>query len=129
PGFASPLVGTVAVIEGVVVGDFQENDGDPFDTDLDGFYVQEEDADQDADPATSEGIFVFSNGPVDVTVGDGVRVLGTVTEFNGLTELTSVSDVVVCESGAPFPTATPLDLPLTDSERESAEGMLVRFPQ
>ena len=28
--------------------------------DLNGFFVQEEDADADADPLTSEGIFVFN---------------------------------------------------------------------
>jgi len=37
----------------------------------------------DADEQTSEGLFVFDNGfGVDVSVGQVVRLLGTVTEFN-----------------------------------------------
>ena len=41
-------------IEGVVVGDYQGAGQ------FGGFFVQEEDAEADADPATSEGIFVFN---------------------------------------------------------------------
>jgi uncharacterized protein len=45
-----------------------------------GFYMQ--DPDPDADPATSEGIFVFtSSAPTGVNVGDQVSVSGTVQEF------------------------------------------------
>ena len=44
-----------------------------------GFYLQ--DADPDADPATSEGIFVFTSSAPAVSVGDSVLVDGTVTEF------------------------------------------------
>jgi len=70
PGLSSPWNGTPGVIlEGVVVGDFQESD------ELGGFFLQEEDSDADADPQTSEGIFVFDNGfGPDVDVGDVVRV-------------------------------------------------------
>jgi predicted extracellular nuclease len=35
----------------------------------------------DADPATSEGIFVFTSSTPSVNVGDRVRVSGTVEEF------------------------------------------------
>src|SRR5262249_36153539 len=82
------FVGQVRAIRGVVVGDFQGS------ANLSGFFVQEEDADADADPATSEGIFVFDPGTlVNVNVGDNVTVIGTVTNFgapSGLTELTSL---------------------------------------
>ena len=44
-----------------------------------GFYMQTPDADVDADPATSEGIFVFTGAAPAVNVGDLVRVLGTVS--------------------------------------------------
>ena len=54
-GATTPLPGATNVtIEGVVVGDYQGAGQ------LSGYYVQEEDADADADPATSEGIFVFN---------------------------------------------------------------------
>ena len=49
-----PAHGQDVTIEGVVVGDYQ-GPGQ-----FGGYYVQEEDADADADPPTSEGIFVFN---------------------------------------------------------------------
>ena len=98
-GAASPLDGSVVTIEGVVVGDFQQPGS------FGGYYLQEEDADADANPATSEGIFVF-NTATDVAVGDVVRVRGTVDEFNDLTELTAVNATEVCASGA---SVTPTD--------------------
>jgi predicted extracellular nuclease len=123
-GPASPLAGSVRVVEGIVVGDFQGADA------LDGFFLQEEDADADADAATSEGLFVFAPGALDVAVGDRVRVEGTVAEFSGKTELSSVSDLALCASGEPLPTATALSLPVFSlDEFEPTEGMLVTFPQ
>jgi predicted extracellular nuclease len=44
-----------------------------------GFWMQ--DPEPDADGATSEGVFVFTNSAPTVQVGDSVRVTGTVTEF------------------------------------------------
>ena len=57
-----------------------------------GFYVQ--DPEPDNDPATSEGIFVFTSSPPPgtITIGTSIQVSGTVTEFrsggNGGTSLT-----------------------------------------
>lgn len=125
-GTSSPLIGTSnVVIEGVVVGDYQNTT-----TQLSGFHVQEEDADADADPATSEGIFVFDNGfGVDVNPGDVVRVRGTVSEFSDLTELSSVNVVQVCSSGNSV-TAANVNLPVTNlNDWERFESMLVNIPQ
>ena len=44
-----------------------------------GFYMQEEDADKDADPNTSEAIFVVQTNAT-VLVGDKVKVTGTAQE-------------------------------------------------
>ncbi len=124
-GAASPLLGeTGVVIEGVVVGDFQ----DPL-TQFGGFFLQEEDAQVDADPLTSEGIFVYDNGfGLDVSVGDVVRVMGAVAEFYDLTELNQVSDAALCSSAAAVTPAT-VALPLPDvAEWEWVEGMLVHIP-
>lgn len=44
-----------------------------------GFYMQ--DPSPDADPATSEGIFVFTSSTPSVNVGDRITVNGTVSEF------------------------------------------------
>ncbi len=121
-GTNSPLVGSVVEIKGVVVGDFQGNAG----AGLSGFHVQEEAAEQDADPTTSEGIFIFDGaGAVPVQLGDLVHVRGTVQEFNGLTELSSVT-VTVCASGASLPAPVSISLPVADTNVwERWEGMRV----
>src|SRR5437764_12698331 len=78
-----------------------------------GFYMQ--DPNPDADPATSEGIFVFtSSAPSSVNVGDAVKVNGRVSEFRPggastgnltTTELTTPTTTVL-SSGNPLPAAT-----------------------
>ena len=128
---ASPLAGHTVAIEGIVVGDFQDGVAGT-NGDLNGFHVQEEDADADADPMTSEGIFVFngSSPAVNVQIGDLVRVEGAVSEFNGLTEITSFTGITVISSGNTLPTASVLSLPVTSVDAfEPYEGMLVTFPQ
>jgi uncharacterized protein len=129
-GAASPLNGELVAIEGVVVGDFQ--DGSGTNGDLNGFYVQEEDADADSDPLTSEGIFIYngSSPSVDVAIGDAVRVEGNVSEFNGLTEISSFSGVTVLSSNNTLPSAAVLSLPVASTDEfEAFEGMRVLFPQ
>jgi uncharacterized protein len=123
-GDTSPIAGDDVAVEGVVVGDYQAS------TSFNGFYLQAEDADADADPATSEGVFVFEGGSsVDVAAGDVVRVVGTVSEFSGLTEIGSVTSVVVCDTGASVTPAT-VTLPFPSvSYPERWEGMLVDIPQ
>ena len=129
-GAASPLAGTNVIIEGVVVADHQ--DGFGTNGDLNGFFVQEEDADADGNPATSEGIFVFdgSSPLVDVAIGDVVRIEGAVSEFNGMTQVTPSVDVTIVSRGNPLPTVSQLALPIADlAEFEAVEGMYVTFPQ
>jgi predicted extracellular nuclease len=96
-----------------------------------GFYIQEEDADADADPNTSEGIFVVSATPV--AVGDKVRVAGTVLEgaaspsFNQA--VFSTATVTIINSGNPVPATVDITLPVTAiADYEKYEGMRVRFP-
>ena len=132
-GATSPLVGDTVTIEAIVVGDFVEiATQDPTDEPLDGFFVQEEDADADSDPASSEGLFIFAPGAA-VSVGDLVRVTGTVTEFFGLTELTSVSTITVVSSNNTLPTPAAPALPVAAADPivdwEAIEGMSVRFQQ
>lgn len=117
-GSASPLAGEGLAVRGVVVGDFQEGG-------FDGYYLQDA---GDANAATSDGIFVYAPDGTDVAVGDEVVVGGTVSEFNGLTEIT-VDDMEVCASGIALPAATTLELPATPEEREALEGMYVTLPQ
>ena len=128
----SPLSGQTVSIKGIVVGDFQPNDGDLFNTDLGGFYVQEERADFDTDEATSEGIFVFTGNASadvpDVNAGDTVTLTGTVTEFNGLTEIVDVTALTVAV-GSTVPEPVAVTLPATDAFLERYESMLVQFTQ
>lgn len=116
-------------VEGVVVADFQDTRDE-----LGAFFIQEEDAEADDDPATSEGLMVFDDGfGVDVQVGDVVRVEGTVMEFASdlalMTELRRVTAVTVCDSGASVTPAT-VTLPVMQMDDwEAFEGMLVTLPQ
>jgi predicted extracellular nuclease len=113
-GATTPVKGQQVVVRGTVVGDLPG---------FSGFYLQDEDGDDN--PATSDGIFVFS--PVAVDLGDTVAVKGSATEFGGQTQISSQSDVEVCadDTVADLPDATPLDLPADDASRERLEGMLV----
>jgi predicted extracellular nuclease len=131
-GTSSPLDGQTVTIEGVVTGDFQENDADDR-RNLRGFYVQ---GVPDGDLDTSDGIFVFDgvNPAIDVQVGDAVEVIGTVQEYFGETQVEAAT-VRVTGNGAILP--LPLNLPATatvinsDGEAipdlERYEGMLVEF--
>ncbi|MGH8241260.1 MAG: hypothetical protein ACREXP_30175, partial [Steroidobacteraceae bacterium] len=89
----SPVNGQVVTIEGVIVGDFQSIPQSTRAGELRGFLIEEETADQDADPSTSEGLFVFSGSfPVlDVHEGERVCVTGPVSEFFGMSQITATA--------------------------------------
>lgn len=130
-GLASPLTGKIVTVEGVVTASFQEEPKE-----IGGFYLQAREPDYDADPSSSEGIYVFDHGAmktVTVSAGDVVRVTGKVTEFGTapetVTELTNVTAVRKIGT-APLPKPIALSLPLTSATAlEPYEGMLVRWPQ
>ncbi|MEU5704623.1 endonuclease/exonuclease/phosphatase family protein [Streptomyces aurantiacus] len=102
----SPLVGRqVTDVAGVVTGVRTYGSSR-------GFWIQGPSADDD--PATSEGVFVFTSSTPKVAVGDAVTVSGTVTEFvpggassgnQSVTELTRPT-VTVVSSGNALPEAT-----------------------
>ena len=121
-GGVSPLNGSVQHIEAVVSADFQ-NSGN-----LSGFFVQQSN-DTDGNPATSEGLFVASNAPVNV--GDRVHIVGTVAEHFGMTRLESVSSVEICSTGNALLAAVEINLPFdtAGNDPERWEGMLVHLPQ
>lgn len=123
-GASSPLVGATVTIQGVVVADLQAPGG------WRGFYVQEEDTEADADPATSEGVFVFDPDAPDVAVGDVVTVSGRIAEFSGQTQLGSVSAITVGANDPGLVTPTAVGLPVDAvSDLERFEGMSVVVPQ
>lgn len=117
-GDASPLVGSDVEVEAIVTADQPG---------LSGFVVQQADDQQDGDPVTSEGIFVYDpNALVDVTPGDVVRVGGEVSEYRGLTQIT-VTGLGRCAEDATLPAPVEISIPLQTPE--SLESMLVTIPQ
>jgi predicted extracellular nuclease len=132
----SPLNGQAVVIEGVVVGDFQSIPQPTRSGELRGFFLEEETSDHDADPSTSEGVFVFTgSAPVlDVQEGQKVCVSGRVSEFFGMTQLTATAagSLTLVATDVVLPVATTLDLPIVgdlNDYYEQYEGMRVQFSQ
>jgi len=124
---ASPLNGQTVIVEAIVTSDKQGGNlaNGTSSYQYSGFWLQEEDADSDGNPATSEGIQVYDYSDA-VNVGDKVRIKGTVAEYNGVTQLSNISDIVVCSSGNTLPAATGFTLPVEDlAQLEALEGMLV----
>ncbi|MCQ8118624.1 ExeM/NucH family extracellular endonuclease [Methylomonas rosea] len=118
----SPLSGSVQHVEAIVSADFQGS------SNLNGFFVQQVSG-ADANPATSEGLFVSSSVPVNL--GDKVHIVGTVTETFSMTRLETVSSVDVCSSGNALPAAVEVNLPFDSAgnDPERWEGMLIQLPQ
>ncbi len=123
-GATSPFVGQVVTTSGVVT---KVNNN--------GFFMQ--DLTGDNNPATSDGIFVFTSTAPTVSVGQRAQVTATVQEFNvgattnadtlahTVTELSTVTSVVVTGSGySVAPVVVTLPLAAGDS-LERFEGMLV----
>ncbi len=120
-GMSTPIYGTEVATEGIVVGDFQEGGKN-------GFFIQ--DTVGDGDPMTSDGLFVYAPGGMDVMTGDHVRVRGYASEYYNLTQVSSVSQIWICEMDQTLPDPVALTLPVTDWDTfEPYEGMRVIFPQ
>lgn len=97
-GLNSPLVGqSVITRNNIVTGKGPQ-----------GFTMQAPDARADANPNTSEGIYVFTSTTPTVFVGDMVDVSGSVLEFNGLTEI-GTATVSVVSTGNTLPTPVEFD--------------------
>jgi hypothetical protein len=105
-----------------------------------GFFLQNTAATADADPNTSDGVFVFMGsftsliGGYVPQVGDEVVIRARVTEFFNLTELTSASALLVVRSGVDLDAEVPTfdaDPPdnFADAGRywERREGMRARI--
>lgn len=115
-GNQSPLVGQRVTVQAFVSATYQEQNS------LKGFFLVEPIEDQDQDPRSSEGIFVYSTLPV--SPGQHVTLTGTVTEYYGLTEITKVSDMSLCPtlSRMPNPVAIPT-FQISSSVYEAVESM------
>jgi predicted extracellular nuclease len=126
-GVSSQYAGSQVSAQGIVVASFQGAGQ------IGGYYIEAPDAAQDANPATSEGIYVFDNTNA-VNIGDLVTVTGTVDEFGAAptseTEIKNLTAFAINSSGNALPTAATVNLPFANSaDAERYEGMLVTFPQ
>jgi predicted extracellular nuclease len=139
-GAESALTGDTVIVEAVVTGvddevGYSVTTGQSFADDA-GIFLQEEGADWDADPATSEGIFVgFVSSRMSLAPGTIVRVQGQVTEKFGLTQINESfgREPTVLGTGAvPEPVTISEGQAETQSEAtkayyESLESMRVRI--
>ncbi|NOT88414.1 MAG: nuclease [Lysobacter sp.] len=124
-GLTSPVNGAIVTTEGIVTAQKFNN----------GFFLQTSDAEIDADPNTSEGIFIFTSTapPATAAVGNRVRVTGTVTEFTpstnlnqlSITELGFVTAIQVLSSGNTLP--APIALTSADFDDTSTPGTAEKF--
>jgi predicted extracellular nuclease len=132
-GAASPLAGQTVTTSGVVT--LLKTGANTGGGAASGFFLQAPDASADADPNTSEGIFVFTSSVPTVAVGDAINVTGTVVEFNGMTEISPVSSVSVNSTGNGLPTPVTLTTTILDPaaaptqpQLEKYEGMRLAAP-
>jgi predicted extracellular nuclease len=129
-GSTSPYVGLTVTTRGIVTARRYNN----------GFFIQTPDELADADPNTSEAVFVFTSSapPVGAALGAYVQVTGTAAEYvpdpygPSVTEITSPT-VSALSTTYPMPiavTLTAADLPASGSldQLERYEGMRVQVP-
>lgn len=120
-GAASPLLGQTVRVSAVATA---------FLPGMSGFALQEADADQDGNAATSEGIFAYygttlPQGVNASMVGKRITLTGVVAEFRGQTQLSNLSLVEVGATET-LPTPERITLPVaSESVWESREGMVV----
>ncbi|MCU0299277.1 MAG: ExeM/NucH family extracellular endonuclease, partial [Candidatus Nanopelagicales bacterium] len=124
---SSPAITGPVTTEGVVAADLEGA------AKLGGFYLQ--DPSGDADPATSDGIFVYTGTADRVSAGQVVRVTGYARDRYGQTTIngsnadaSAVTDIVSCGTGSVATTDVTLPFASTTAP-ERYEAMLVRLPQ
>jgi uncharacterized protein len=118
----SPLEGQRVDVQGVVTGNFV--------TGMGGFFLQDPAGEDDADPATSDGVFVVwpAGSEPKVRRGDRVRVAGTVVERGDDGESqTSIEATEVTALGRGAAAAVRVEkAPAAAGEWERLEGMWLR---
>ena len=97
-----------------------------------GFFIQTPEASSDGNPATSDGLYVYTGSAPPVDAGDLVEVTGTVQEYYDLTEISGQPTTSILGSGEPLPSPVAFsptlpspDQPQPANELERFEGMLV----
>lgn len=112
----SPLLDKVVSLEGIVTADFQD------DKSFAGFFMQENTA--AISKKRSQGIFIYEKTKK-VNVGDVIRLTGTVSEHNGLTQIINVKKLKLLKSKQKLPKPKLVSLPVNGKTIETFEGMRV----
>jgi len=85
----------------------------------------------DPDGGPWSGLYIYHRNTSNaVTIGDMVKLNGSITEYNGLTEMGTVNTYEILSSGNAVPAPAQIstaDLPRTGIISEQWEGVLVRF--
>ncbi|MGY4892098.1 UNVERIFIED_CONTAM: nuclease [Xanthomonas axonopodis] len=128
-GARSPLEGQVVATSGIVTARRSA-----------GFFLQAPDSEADADPSTSEGVYVYTGSapPEAAAIGNRVRVQGTVIEYvptadptqPPLTEIGGSLTVLADSTGNPLPMPVALSANFPNpngafDQLEALEGMRV----
>ncbi|UXA67074.1 lamin tail domain-containing protein [Xanthomonas prunicola] len=128
-GARSPLEGQVVATSGIVTARRSA-----------GFFLQAPDTEADGDPATSEGVYVYTGSapPEAAAIGNRVRVQGTVIEYvptadttqPPLTEIGGSLTVLLDSTGNPLPMPVALSANVPNpngafDQLEALEGMRV----
>jgi hypothetical protein len=116
PNGDSPEMGNVVTTRGVVTGIVRNG------PDRHSFFIQ--------DSAKAwNGIYIYETNDSSLVIGDSVEVTGTVDEFNlgtgpdDLTEIKSVTNITVLNSGNPLPAASAVST--LNANMEEWEGVLI----
>lgn len=107
----SPEVGNVVTTKGVITGIVKNG------PDRHAFFIQDS-------AAAWNGIYVYERNDSTLVIGDSVEVTGTVAEYNGLTELSFVSNITVLNSGNTLP--TPIVTTTGNANMEQWEGVVIQ---
>jgi hypothetical protein len=111
PNGDSPEVGNVVTTKGVITGIIKNG------PDRHAFFIQDS-------AAAWNGIYVYERNDSTLVIGDSVEVTGTVAEYNGLTELSFVSNITVLNSGNTLP--TPVVTTTGNANMEQWEGVVIQ---
>src|SRR5690625_364489 len=121
-GQGTDMAGDTVTIQGVVTGDFSNNSGSQ-----NGFYVQEEEADYDGNPATSEGIFVYNPRSTAPEPGTLVAVEGQAGEHYDLTQI-NADEITECGT-ADLPEPLDITFPVDEADFAGMESMRVNVAE
>jgi predicted extracellular nuclease len=131
--FDTTMSGATVTVQGVVTE--LTYDRSSSGSDQNGFYLQNTPATADADPSSSDGIFVFMGRFTDLvngyvpTVGDEIKLTGRVSEFFHMTELSSATATKIGTATiTPFVADPPNDSASAARYWERREGMLGSVP-